>query len=94
MGCLRAFLSLNTVIAAYIYRTDNTVIAYWIVFASITTAWAWFVDVRFDWGMLTYTDKCHIVRPKVVMPNARWVYYLMMVMNLAMRLAWVLTISP
>lgn len=94
MGSIRATLSINTVIASYLFKSDETLLPYWVTFAILLTFWAWFVDVKFDWGLLSFDDNSIFLRKRLMLKNVKFVYIFMILLNFVLRCAWVLTISP
>lgn len=62
-------------------------------FVIITTLYSWFIDVKYDWGILNLQSKT-LLREKLLFPNAKILYYFFALFNLVLRTAWVITISP
>lgn len=94
LGFVRAFFGLNTAIAALLFRLDifPTAKQYWIAIAIISTLVSWFVDMKGDWGLLGFEHK--LLREKLLFPKAKPAYYFIGFFNLALRTAWVFSISP
>ena len=94
LGFIRASFGLNTSIAALLLRLEvfPTAWNYWLAMAIITTIVSWIVDVRGDWGLFGFGDK--FLRDKLLFPKAKPLYYLVALINLVLRVAWVLSISP
>ena len=46
-----------------------------------------------DWGLLDYRNK-KILRSKILFPDFKALYYAVSIMDLALRAAWVFSISP
>lgn len=64
----------------------------WLVFSIISTLYSWFIDVRFDWGILNIHQK-NCMRQKLLFPKAKPLYYFIAFFNLILRAAWILNIS-
>ncbi len=95
IGMIRATMSLLTAGTALINKQklfDNALYL-WIVFASVTTFYSWLVDLKGDWGLLDYRSG-KILRPKILFPKAKVIYYITAVADLALRTAWILSVSP
>lgn len=64
----------------------------WLVFSIVTTLYSWFIDIRFDWGILNIHEK-NCLRQKLLFPKAKAFYYFIAFFNLVLRAAWILNIS-
>ncbi len=85
--------SFITTILSFIWTgsTDGIFIA-WIIFTILGTAYAYGWDLKVDFGLLNRKVKYWMLRNKIM--YAPLVYYLIIVGNLALRLVWILTLSP
>ncbi len=94
LGFFRGLFSFLTAILALFDRIKlyNGAFYVWLVCSIITTLYSWFIDIRFDWGILNINSK-NCLRDKLLFPHAKYVYYFFAVFNLVLRTAWVLTIS-
>lgn len=95
LGFFRAFFGCLTAICGMVYRLKLFPNAFilWLVFIIISTLVAWYVDVRGDWGLLVHENKTFL-RPKLLFPKYKSIYIFILVLNLGLRAAWALTISP
>lgn len=62
------------------------------MFIVTSTLVAWYVDARGDWGLLGH-EKRTLLRQKLFFSKKKNSYYFVLVLNLALRAAWALTIS-
>uniref|UniRef100_A0A1J3K270 Phosphate transporter PHO1-like protein 7 n=1 Tax=Noccaea caerulescens TaxID=107243 RepID=A0A1J3K270_NOCCA len=79
--CLRTAYSLN--------RGNVWKIAAW-VFSALATFYGTYWDIVFDWGLLHNPSKT-LLREKLLVPY-KSVYYVAMVVNIVLRLAWLQTV--
>ena len=95
IGLIRATMSFITAGLSLVNRQKLFANAFylWVVFASVTTFYSWLVDLKGDWGLLDYRSG-KILRPKLLFPKAKPLYYIFSVIDLALRTAWILSISP
>lgn len=63
---------------------------YWFVATCILTVWSYRDDIMDDWGFMQTKD---LLREKLSYPHKRF-YYCAIVLNLVLRLAWVIGLSP
>jgi EXS family/SPX domain len=75
----------------------NTILALYISVAVIGTLYAFSWDIKKDWGFLEggfeKSKEFGLLRARRVLPN-NWYYHLVAILNLMLRVAWVLSISP
>ncbi|CEO94615.1 unnamed protein product (mitochondrion) [Plasmodiophora brassicae] len=64
----------------------------WVVVAIMSTLYLYAWDIRMDWGLLQRGARPPLLRSRLMFPPA--VYYAAMLINLLLRITWVLTISP
>jgi hypothetical protein len=95
LSIMRSAMSLLTSSAALLNKQKvfENALYLWIVFATITTLYSWIIDLKGDWGFLDLKAK-RILREKLIFPKAKAVYYIIAILNLALRTAWVLSLSP
>lgn len=87
-------LALITSIIAYIYNLGYpNLLGIWIISSLVSTLYAYFWDLKYDWDLLQLDSKNWLLR-KYLTFEPRRNYYVVIVLNFIMRLAWVLTISP
>ncbi|KAL1194536.1 Phosphate transporter PHO1-like protein [Cardamine amara subsp. amara] len=79
--CLRTAYSLN--------RGNDWKMAAW-VFSALATFYSTYWDIVFDWGLLHKPSKTWL-REKLLVPH-KAVYYIAMVLNIVLRLAWLQTV--
>lgn len=85
--------SLLTVVLSYLWKSGNqNIFAAWLVFAISSTLYSYVWDLKVDWALLNKDSDNFMLRNKLT--YKRYSYYFMMVLNLVLRLAWVLTLSP
>lgn len=85
--------SLTTVFFSLGLNLDpsNYVLFYiWIVFASISTCYSYFWDLKMDWGFLD--PKAKYLRPQLSY-NKKIFYYVAIAINLLFRFSWILSLS-
>ena len=95
LGLIRATLSFTTAGIALLYRQKvfQNALHLWLVFASVTTVYSWLVDLKGDWGLLDYRNK-QILRTKLLFSKFKVGYYVIALLDLALRAAWTLSITP
>lgn len=75
-----------------IYGGTALLVVYIIMaFIGATYAWAW--DTTRDWGLFDRTQQENFMLRADLIYQRRWVYYLAIPINLALRCAWIITIS-
>lgn len=85
-------LSVLTTIFSYLYRNGTTnIFVAWITFAAASTIYSYAWDLKVDWALLERKSQHFMLRDKIT--YAPRFYYILMVLNLFLRLAWVLTLS-
>ncbi len=63
-------------------------LAFYIIISLVSTAYSYYWDVRFDWGLLrTMEPGKKYLRSKILFPV--WYYYYLMVTDLLFRLFWI-----
>ena len=90
---IKYILSLLSAILAYISNSDPTKIIFWISVSTVTTIYSYYWDLKMDWNLLECSDKSILLRKYLTFAPARN-YYIVIVLNLIMRLAWTITLSP
>lgn len=91
-GIFRAFFSIITVLVSYYYKENSTtnMLIFWIVAAIFSTFFAGYADVKGDWGFLNKT----FLRKSLFFTDSVFVYYVIFILNIFLRLTWVMTLSP
>lgn len=94
IGLGRAIFTTILNISAIFYRlkTFHGAMAFWIVSAIVNTLFAWFVDMRGDWGLLDFKNKT-LLRDKLQF-NTKSFYYTIMILDLFLRTAWTISLTP
>lgn len=94
IGFFRGLFALLTTIFALFERLKlfNGTFTLWLVFSIWTTLYSWFIDIKYDWGILDFKQK-YLLRKKLLFPDAKYFYYFLAIFNLILRSAWILTIS-
>ena len=73
-------------------ETRDRMTVAWAVVAAGTTALSYWWDVRMGWGLLNTDSQNFLLRDNLTYPKAY--YYIAIVTNFVMRLAWAFNISP
>jgi hypothetical protein len=71
---------------------SQNLFAAWLTFAISSTIYSYSWDLKVDWALLNRKATNFLLRDKLLYSPKS--YYVMMISNLALRLAWVLTLSP
>lgn len=85
--------SLGSAVLAYVYKQNSTLLPAWLAVSIISTLYAYAWDLRMDWGLLETSGKNFLLRKYITFEPKRN-YYIVMITNLIMRLAWTITLSP
>lgn len=96
LNFFKYFSTLLTSIFSFLvgkYTGNNTFIYIWIACALVSTLYSYIWDLKMDWGLLQPNRKYKYLREKLIYPKVH-VYYFAIVINLFLRFAWILTISP
>lgn len=92
-SCIRVLLIVLSSVLAYLYNKYPTLLVPWIVVSSISTAYAYIFDLKVDWDLLQH-DSEHCLLRKYLTFSPKRNYYIIILINLILRLSWVLTLSP
>lgn len=94
IGAIRGTMSFLTALIALFLRLHlfENVFILWVVFASVTTFYSWLVDLKGDWGLIDLRAG-QILREKLLFPKAKPAYIFCAIVDLALRAAWVLTLT-
>ncbi len=91
---LKYLATLLTAIFAFYYKLGASDIqAAWLLFAIISSFYSFFWDLMMDWDLLQKNNLHPLLREKLIFGSPK-IYYLIIVGNFIMRLAWIITISP
>jgi xenotropic and polytropic retrovirus receptor 1 len=94
-GSVKCFLNSITMITSYLSRKEQSedllFLCIWILTAAVSTSYAYHFDLKYDWGLLD--PKYGYLRRKLIYNN-RKLYYGIIVLNLLLRFAWTLNVSP
>ena len=96
LNFFKYFFTLMVAIFSYLigkYKNEQKFVYLWIGFALISTIYSYSWDLKMDWGLLQNNRKNRFLRDKLIYPRNQ-IYYFAIVVNLFLRFAWVLTISP
>jgi hypothetical protein len=74
------------------FPNSKALFVLWIFFAVCGTSYAYCWDIYMDWGLLRRDSQVKFLRSSILFPPIA--YYIAMLSNLALRVSWVLTISP
>ncbi len=90
---LKIFISIITTVLSFIWAGSTDVIfIVWIIFTILGTAYSYAWDLKVDFGLLNRKAQFWMLKNKIM--YAPFVYYFIIVGNLALRLVWILTLSP
>src|SRR6185437_9848292 len=73
-------------------KVDSVFFAPWIAIAVVSSVFSWAWDTKMDWGLANPTSKHKWLRDNISLPE--YAYYGAVVLNLLLRAAWVVSISP
>jgi hypothetical protein len=91
---IKYLTSLFTLMFSFLYNaSDKSLFAGWVVFATISTIYAYCWDIRMDWDLMNPNSKHQLLRDKLAYGNPKF-YYLILVVNFLLRLSWAFTLSP
>jgi len=95
LNFFKYFFTLMTSIFSYLVgKYGNEKYVYiWIGFAAISAIYSYTWDLKMDWGLLQPNKRYKYLREKLIYPRTE-IYYFAIVVNLFLRFAWILTISP
>lgn len=96
LNFFKYFFTLLVAIFSYLYgkyNQDSHLLYAWIAVAVVSTVYSYVWDLKMDWGLLQPSKKSKYLREKLIYPRV-WVYYFAIIVNLFLRFAWILTISP
>jgi hypothetical protein len=86
--------SIAVILANYAYKYYGDGLIYvWVACAVISTLYSFLWDMMRDWGLMNQHAYNIGLRRKLIYKKP-WVYYLVILSNLLLRLSWTLTISP
>jgi hypothetical protein len=88
-NALKYTLSMAVVVAS-VYDKEGAV---WMFFAVVSTVYSCWWDFWYDWGLLRRGCKNLLLRDTLLYHSPA-IYYVCMLLNMALRCVWVLTISP
>eukprot|EP01105_Mastigella_eilhardi_P018861 TRINITY_DN43_c0_g2_i1.p1 TRINITY_DN43_c0_g2~~TRINITY_DN43_c0_g2_i1.p1 ORF type:complete len:584 (+),score=143.95 TRINITY_DN43_c0_g2_i1:866-2617(+) len=66
----------------------------WVIFAVLGSCYNYIWDVYWDWGLARNWCKKPLLLRTTLLFKRRWVYYIVVFADFAMRMMWTLTISP
>lgn len=85
--------SLASAVLAYSYKLNSSLFPAWLTISIISTIYAYFWDLKMDWALLTPNCRNWLLRKYITFEPKRN-YYIIMVLNLLLRLSWTITLSP
>ena len=91
---VKVTINILTVLGSLIYNLykNSITLSIWIVLAFLSTSYTFFYDIKFDWNLLTFKGRHFLLRPLRIIGDPS-IYYVVIFLNLFLRIAWVLTIS-
>lgn len=82
-----------TLILSFLWKSGNEkIFAAWLTFTIVSTIYSYVWDLKVDWNLLERKVEHCLLRNTITYPP--YIYYIIMVGNLVLRLAWTLTLSP
>jgi hypothetical protein len=60
----------------------------------IGTLFSSYWDIKFDWGLGQTGSSNKWLRSNLTLPEYQWIYFVAIVLDVILRVAWVITISP
>ncbi len=96
VNAIKYFSSVLTVVFSGIRRANQQSHAILITYsfiAAISALYTWIWDVRVDWGLGNWGSRSHFMLREQLIYKKVWVYYLGIIVNLALRLVWVVTLG-
>ncbi|KAG6546090.1 hypothetical protein Mapa_012496 [Marchantia paleacea] len=90
------YLSAMVAVGIRIQQSRSTAVVWTVllVLSSIfATAFQIYWDLVVDWGVLRRTSKNKWLRDNLIMPRSKYIYFLAMISNVILRLAWVQSIT-
>lgn len=91
---LKYLSSLVTLLLSYLYTAkQRDIFAAWVVFATVSTLFSFYWDIKYDWGLLGDSRKNPFLRDNLCYGSSG-VYYFIVAANLLLRLSWIFTLSP
>ena len=94
LNALKYSFSLLTAVLSFAYKSGNAyAFSLWIISAAISTVYSYVWDLKVDWGLFEAGAKHRFLRKHLTFTPVHN-YYILMVVNFILRLAWVLTLSP
>ena len=76
----------------YLYPLSEVVFWGWIIFASLSTLYSYYWDLKMDWGFLDPNSKHKYLRNELSYHNVGF-YYFAIVSNFLLRFSWILSLS-
>ena len=94
MNAIKVCLALLTAILSYIYsqNNNNQVFIAWIIFAIISTICSFLWDCFMGWDLFYKKSDNFLLRDELLYPKRN--YYIWVILNLMLRFAWTMNISP
>ena len=86
-------VSLISSILSFLAGMYDVLIYVWVTFAIINTIYAYSWDIKVDWGFLEKNSYHKFLRKNLSYPNVSF-YYISVIINLILRLAWTVTLAP
>ncbi len=91
---LKYVFALATAVMAFEYKLEGSkVLVAWLILAGISTIYSYAWDIKMDWNLLQKNDKHPCLRKYITFEPARN-YYIIVFLNLIMRLSWTMSTSP
>lgn len=86
------FLVVASTILGNFVRND-VVLAFWAVVTSLSAILHAYIDIKDDWKLFDKKSKHFLLRDTLIFKR-KWLYYLLIIANFPLRLAWVITLQP
>lgn len=93
INLLRFVFTYITIILSYFVKDNSNIKFYWIIASTWTNLFAFYWDLKINYGFLKSGSKNLLLRDKLAIKSI-WKYYFFLLIDFALRFLWILTISP
>lgn len=91
---VKCSLNICTTLGSFFYNVYKSkyTLAIWIVLAVISTTYTFLFDLKIDWNLLSFQGRHKLLRPLRIIGHPA-IYYVVIILNLFLRITWAFTIS-
>lgn len=93
INLLRFVFTYITITLSYFVKYNNNIRLYWIIASAWTNLFAFYWDLKINYGFLRSGSKNWFLRDKLAIKSV-WKYYFFLFLDFLLRFLWILTISP